>query len=114
MDEAKEEIVKQIVKGVETFDYKKRTTLITDWAKSGIGFMVSQKHCQCPDENVFCCPEGWKVVSLGSRFCTKAEEKYSPVEGELMAVVYALEKARLWTLGNPNLTIEVYCKWTNN
>ena len=41
----------------------------------------------------------------GSRFCSGAESRYAPVEGELAAVSWALEKTRLFTLGCSQLFI---------
>ncbi|KAL8569022.1 hypothetical protein ACOMHN_048270 [Nucella lapillus] len=55
----------------------------------------------------FCCKTGWKVTLVGSRFTTGAESRYAPVEGEALAVVDALDKARHFTLGCSNLTIAV-------
>ena len=106
-DKAKEEIIKQVSLGVETFQIGKRTALITDWSKKGIGYLLAQKHCQCKESKIFCCKSGWRTVSLGSRFCNSAEQNYSPVEGELLAVVFGLEKTKIWTLGNPDLVIVV-------
>ena len=41
----------------------------------------------------------------GSRFCSLAESRYSPVEGELLAVTWALKKTRIFTLGATNLFV---------
>ena len=41
----------------------------------------------------------------GSRFCSPAESYYSPVEGELLAVTWALKKTRIFTLGATNLYV---------
>ena len=41
----------------------------------------------------------------GSRFTQDAEMRYSPIEGEALALIYALEQTRMYTLGNPNLTV---------
>ena len=47
------------------------------------------------------------MVAIGSRFCSGAESRYSPVEGEMLAVAYGLEKTHMWTLGNPTLRLVV-------
>ena len=47
---AKEEIVNRVKNGVKT-DMNKMTYVSTDWSKIGIGFLVTQKHCDCPLEN---------------------------------------------------------------
>ena len=41
----------------------------------------------------------------GSRFCSGAESRYAPVEGEGQAIVWALNNTRHYTLGNPKLVI---------
>ena len=41
----------------------------------------------------------------GSRFCSHAESKYAPVEGDLVVVGWALEETRLFTLGCSQLII---------
>jgi len=49
--------------------------------------------------------EGWRVALCGSRFCSSAESRYSPVEGELLAVTWALKKTRIFTLGATSLFV---------
>ena len=100
-------IVKEIENGVKIFDKSKPTCLATDWSKSGIGFWLFQKHCQCQGSKLFCCKTGWKITLVGSRFTHSAESRYAPVEGEALAVVYALDKARHFVLGCPNLSVAV-------
>ena len=88
-------------------DKTKPTCLVTDWSKEGIGFWLFQKHCDCPSSRPFCCKTGWKITLVGSRFTSGAESRYAPVEGEALAVVDALDKARHFVLGCPDLTIAV-------
>ena len=38
------------------------------------------------------CSDGWHIVFTGSRFCTDAERRYAPIEGEAGAIAQALEK----------------------
>ena len=102
-----ESIVKEIEEGVRIFDKTKPTCLTTDWSKQGIGFWLMQKHCTCVSEKPGCCHTGWKVCMVGSRFTQQAESNYAPIEGEALAVVYALDKARFFVLGCPNLTVAV-------
>ena len=52
-----------------------------------------------------CCPEGWAVICMGSRFLTQAEKNYSAVEGDLLGITWALEKTKFWTMGNEDLNI---------
>ena len=62
-----------------------------------MGHILCQKHCDCPTPesgpaNLNCCKTGWKVCSVGSRFCNTAEANYSPTDGEFTGLVHALEK----------------------
>ena len=52
--------------GVEIFDKGRPTCMATDWSKDGIGFWLTQKHCQCPSRDPFCCRDGWRVTLVGS------------------------------------------------
>ena len=47
------------------------------------------------------------MVTCGSRFCSPAESRYHPIEGELLGVVWALEKTRMYTLGCDRLLVLV-------
>ena len=104
---SKKKIIEEINKGVRIFDKSKPTCLATDWSKTGIGFWLFQKHCRCHSSKPFCCKSGWQITLVGSRFTQAAESRYAPVEGEALAVVYALDKARHFVLGCPDLTIAV-------
>ena len=105
--ESKAVIASEIEKGVHIFDKSKPTCLATDWSKSGIGFWLFQKHCKCASKKPFCCPTGWKIALVGSRFTHPAESRYAPVEGEALAVADALDKARFFVLGCNDLIIVV-------
>ena len=75
--------------------------------KSGVGFWLTQKHCNCQGANPFCCREGWRVTLVGSRFTHSAESRYAPVEGEALAVAEALDRARHFVLGCSDLIVAV-------
>lgn len=105
--ESKTVIIREIHEGVRIFDKQKSTCLATDWSKNGIGFWLSQKHCQCLSSRPFCCKSGWKVTLIGSRFTHPAESRYAPIEGEALAVADALEKAKYFVLGCTDLIIAV-------
>ena len=105
--ESKEVIIREIHEGVRIFDKTKPTCLATDWSKDGIGFFLLQKHCTCHSVKPLCCRDGWKIALVGSRFTSAAESRYAPIEGEALAVVYALEKARHFVLGCSDLIISV-------
>ena len=87
------------------FDKCRVTCLATDWSRTGIGYFLSQKHCQCSDITPTCCPDGWKLILAGSRFTRPAESRYHPVEGEALAVAYALHKTRCYIQGCKKLII---------
>ena len=106
-EESKSVIVSEIEEGVRIFDKQKPTCLATDWSKDGIGFWLFQKHCTCTSTQPFCCPTGWKVTLVGSRFTHPAESRYAPIEGESLAVADSLDKARFFVLGCSDLTIAV-------
>ena len=105
--ESKALIISEIHQGVEIFDKTKPTCLATDWSKDGIGFWLFQKHCTCPLSKPFCCKTGWRITLVGSRFTSGAESRYAPIEGEALAVVDALDKARHFTLGCADLIVAV-------
>ena len=76
-------------------------------SQEGLGYWLSQKHCDCADARPFCCKSGWKLVLMGSRFTHGADSRYAPIEGEALAVVDALNKTRHFALGCPDLTVVV-------
>ena len=104
-DLSKAEIVRAASEGVKTFDPARHTCISTDWSKTGLGFCLLQKWCQCLEITPICCPTGWRLVICNSRFTTPAEQGYSPVEGEALAVVWSLKKAKHFVLGCQKLTI---------
>ena len=106
-EESKAVIVKEIEEGVRIFDKTKPTCLTTDWSKSGIGFWLLQKHCECAGTQPFCCHSGWRITLVGSRFTHAAESRYAPIEGEALAVADALDKTRYFVMGCDNLTVAV-------
>lgn len=103
--ESKKVIIKEIRHGVEIFDKSKPTVLATDWSKDGLGFWLLQKHCNCVGVKPLCCKTGWKITLVGGRFTSAAESRYAPIEGEALAVVDALKKARHFVLGCTDLTV---------
>ena len=98
-------IVDAIKEGVEIFDIRRRTCLRPDWSKTGIGFFLSQKHCNCSSSSPGCCNNGWRIVLAGSRFLRPAETRYAPVEGEALAIAWSLEQTKYFTMGCDNLLI---------
>ena len=103
--ESKKQIVDAIREGVEIFDVNLTTCVRPDWSTVGIGFYMLQKHCSCDSELPDCCEDGWRIVLAGSRFLRPAEQRYAPVEGEMLAVAWSLEQTRFFTLGSNRLIV---------
>ena len=105
-EEVKSTVCQLTNRGLQYYNKDKPTALLTDWSKTGIGFVVLQQHCRCSgSERPFCCKDGWKLALCGSRHLTPAEQRYAAVEGEALAIAWALQKARLFLLGCQNLEI---------
>ena len=105
---SKKEIISSIEHGVTTFEVNRPTCLATDWSKTGIGFTLSQKHCNCPGTLDPCCgADHWKVTYAGSRFTRDAESRYAPIEGEALALLFGLQSCRMFVLGCQNLIVAV-------
>ena len=105
--ESKKILIEQSIEGIRTFDTTRNTCLQTDWSKDGIGYLLLQQHCGCPEspKGPLCCKDGWKLVFAGSRFTRGAELNYSPTEGEALGIVWGLEHAKMFVLGCEKLTI---------
>ena len=106
-DSDKSQINSLVKNGVKSYQLGSHTFLVTDWSRFGIGFVLWQKTCSCQDIHPSCCKNGWIMVLCGSRYCTPAEIRYHPIEGELLGVVWALHKTRQYTLGCDKLLILV-------
>ena len=104
-EESKEFLIKCSTEGIQTFDMNRNTCLQTDWSRDGIGYLLLQQYCSCKQKSPVCCKDGWKLVFAGSRFTKGAELRYSATEGELLAVTWSLEHARMFILGCKTLFI---------
>jgi hypothetical protein len=105
-ENSRKAIIDIIKDGVRSFEPNRPRCLATDWSKQGLGFTLLQKHCRCSMTDApNCCHNGWRLIFAGSRFTTDAESRYAPVEGEALAVTYAFEKCRMFTLGCSDLTV---------
>ena len=100
-------IVEAIKEGVQIFDPTRRTALMTDWSKTGIGFWLLQMHCECQKQSPGCCEDGWRITLAGSRFLSSAEKNYAPIEGEALGVAWSLEQTRYFTMGCDDLLVVV-------
>ena len=72
-EESKVVIIKSIEDGIKSFKIDQLTCLMTDFSKTGIGYLLTQKRCLCKEINPYCCSGGWQVVLAGSRFTNDAE-----------------------------------------
>jgi hypothetical protein len=80
------------------YDPSRPTKLETDAARTkGLGYVMRQ---QAPDGK-------WMLVEAGSRFISETEGRYSMVELELLAVVWAVKKCRMYLAGLPHFTLVV-------
>ena len=71
-----------------------------------MSFLLLQKYCMCTTYKApVCCPEGWRLIFSGSKFCIDAKRRYPPIEGEAAAIAWALEKCRIFVMGCPNLIV---------
>ena len=104
-EKAKVAIVDKVEEGVRLFDQNLPTSLATDFSGKGIGFFLLQKTCDCQSKLPTCCAGGWRVCLIGSRFLHDAEQRYAPIEGEALAIVYGLHQCRYFIQGCPNLSI---------
>ena len=77
----------------------------TDFCKTGLGWILQQKTCTCPVISPVCCNEGWRLVLAGGRFTIPAEGRYSPTEGEMLAVAVGLQSSKYYTQGCKNLYV---------
>ena len=111
-ESTKSDISELASRGLAYYDTNRRTAVITDWSKKGIGFVIMQKHYNCVNDindqkTLNCCKQGWRLAFCNSRHLDKNEQEYAPIEGEALAVCWALRKARLFLLGCPHFEVIV-------
>ena len=87
------------------FDPTLPTCLRTDWSKEGMGYYLMQKTCGCNTIHPTCCDSGWQMTLAGSRFNSATESHYAPIEGEALAVAWALEQTKYFTQGCNSLMV---------
>ena len=104
--QSKLEIIKAIEEGVKIFDLSRTTVISPDWSKTGIGFFLYQKYCQCPSTTTMCCNNGWRITVPGLRILHKAEENYLTKEVEALVVAWSLEDTKFFTLGCGDLHVQ--------
>ena len=104
-EQSKVAIIDAIKEGVRIYDITKPTCLRLDWSNTGIGYFLSQKHCSCNSSVPGCCAGGWRITLAGSRFLKPAESRYAPIEGEALAIAWALEHTKFFTQGCDDLVV---------
>ena len=80
-------LVENIVE-IRHFDIHRETRIICDAGHDGLG-AVLKKYCE----------SGWHPISFASRYLIPAEKKYSTIDLELLAVVWATEYFRNYIYG---------------
>ena len=61
------EICNIATQGLTFYDTRRNTIVITDWSKTGIGFVVIQQYCNCNSNGTpSCCRDGWKLAFCNS------------------------------------------------
>ena len=81
-EESKRVIVCKIKDEVKTFQINKPTCLSMDYNKTGVDYLLFQKHCNFLHKTNPNCRKGhWKIILAGSPFINNAESCYSLVEG---------------------------------
>ena len=102
-EETKKVLVDEISNGVRSFEIGKPLCICTDYSKEGLGFILLQKHCSCDMSLApVCCSTGWKTIYMGSRFTHASEANLPAIEGEAVALEFALNKCKMFLLGCDN------------
>jgi|PlaIllAssembly_1097288.scaffolds.fasta_scaffold759558_1 hypothetical protein len=70
--------------------YDKPFHIATDYSGIGIGGVLMQEN---KDDQLM-------PLQFASRSLTDSEKKFPPLEGEALAIIWALDKFRLWTEGH--------------
>jgi len=87
-EKAREEL--SVVQELTYFDHRRPTKLFTDASRlNGLGFVLKQEQND----------GSWRIVQAGSRFLSSAETRYAMVELELLAIAWAMQKARPYLEG---------------
>ena len=80
-------------------DPRKPTSLYADVSRlKGLGFVLKQQN---PGMS-------WRLVQAGSRFLSDAETRYAMIELELLAILWTVEKCRIFLEGLPRFEMSNY------
>ena len=103
---AQDAICRLAMDGLAYYDKTRPMVAITDWSREAIGLVILQQYCHCSSAIVrICCIGRLAVGFVRQPPSHPAKAGYASVEGETIAVVWCLQKAMLFLLGYPNLTI---------
>ena len=75
---------------METFDWNKEFEIMCDASDYAMGSMLGQR-----TEKIF------KAIYYANKTFNEAQENYSTIEKEMLAMVFACEKFRPYILGSP-------------
>ena len=96
------EKARSILSSKKTLAYyhpNRATRLYVDASRlNGLGFVLKQMN----DNGI------WQTVQAGSRFLSEAETRYAMVELELLAIVWASQKSRMFVEGLPRERFTIY------
>ena len=70
------------------FDHTRPTRLCTDASHQGLGFVLQQRS-----------DEAWVLIQASSRFLSDTESRYAIIGLEMLAVLWAIMKCRLFVAG---------------
>ena len=93
------EATKKLLTGplvLRAFSTNRRTELITDASRVGLGFVMVQDDPQTGNKH---------LVAAGSRALTDAETRYAVCELEGLAISYAISKCSHYLMGHPHFQI---------
>ena len=79
------------------YDPKRKTELITDASRVGIGFVLVQF-----DEVA----KKWRLVWANSTALKGAQKRYSPIQLELLGLTWALQSCKFYLRGNPGFLVK--------
>ena len=96
-EKSKAILAKVIEERVRIFNQYQKTCRSPDW--------LWKQHCKCPLDTPECCVERWKMTLAVSYFLWSPKQCYTLVEEKALAISWALENTKVFTLGFNNLQI---------
>jgi transposase InsO family protein len=87
-----DEIKQSIIESVGYFDLLKKTILTTDASPVGLSAVLTQYHREKMNSE--------ELIMCISKALTEIEKRYSQIEKEALAVVWAVERLNIYLLGN--------------